>query len=47
MILNIGHGQNGFLTAELFGGAMLALLARPILAGLCFVALSTSRNSAS
>ncbi len=36
MILNIGHGQNGFLTAALFGGAMLALPARPILAGLCF-----------
>lgn len=36
VFLNAGHGQNGFLTAALFGGAMLALPTRPIVAGLCF-----------
>lgn len=32
--LNIGHGQNAFLTAALLAGALLALPARPLLAGL-------------
>lgn len=39
--LNIIHGQNGFLIASLFGGALLLLDRRPVLAGvliglLCF-----------
>ncbi|MBN8988270.1 MAG: DUF2029 domain-containing protein [Rhizobiales bacterium] len=33
VLVNIGHGQNGFLTAALFGGAMLWLDRRPWLAG--------------
>jgi hypothetical protein len=33
VLVNIGHGQNGFLTASLFGGAMLWLDRRPWLAG--------------
>ncbi len=32
--LNIGHGQNGFLTAALFAGAARCLETRPILAGM-------------
>jgi hypothetical protein len=36
---NFGYGQNGFLTATLFGGAMLALERRPVLAGLLFGAI--------
>src|SRR5690606_23392799 len=32
--INMLHGQNGFLIAALFGGAMLCLDRRPILAGL-------------
>ena len=31
--VNLGHGQNGFLTASLLGGALLLLDRRPILAG--------------
>lgn len=31
--INITHGQNGFLTAALFGGAMILLDRRPLLAG--------------
>lgn len=31
--VNLGHGQNGFLTAALFGGGLLALQRRPALAG--------------
>jgi hypothetical protein len=34
VIINIGHGQNGFLTAALFGGAILLGDRRPILAGI-------------
>ena len=34
--MNLGHGQNGFLTAVLFGAGSLALPRRPGLAGLCF-----------
>ncbi len=33
--INLMHGQNGFLTAVLAGGAMLMLERRPVLAGVC------------
>jgi hypothetical protein len=33
VFVNLGHGQNGFLTAALLGGAMVALPRRPIIAG--------------
>ena len=36
VLVNIGHGQNGFLTTALFGGATLVLDRRPILAGILF-----------
>ncbi len=36
VFINLGHGHNGFLTAALFGGALLALDRRPILAGVLF-----------
>jgi len=36
VLINLGHGQNGFLTAGLFGAALLALPARPLLAGILF-----------
>jgi glycosyl transferase family 87 len=36
VFINLGHGQNGFLSAALFGAALLALPARPILAGVLF-----------
>ena len=34
VLINIGHGQNGFLTAALLGGALLFLDRRPIFAGI-------------
>ncbi len=34
VLINIGHGQNGFLTAALLGGALLILDRRPIVAGM-------------
>jgi len=34
VLINIGHGQNGFLTAALLGGALVVLDRRPIIAGL-------------
>jgi alpha-1,2-mannosyltransferase len=37
---NIGHGQNGFLSAALFGAGALWLQRRPILAGVCLGALA-------
>ena len=40
VLTNIGHGQNGFLSAALFGGGALWLRRRPILAGLCLGALA-------
>jgi hypothetical protein len=40
VLVNIGHGQNGFLTAALFGGAVLACEKRPILAGVLFGSLA-------
>lgn len=40
VLINLGHGQNGFLSAALFGAALLALPKRPILAGVLFAALA-------
>jgi len=34
VFINVGHGQNGFLTAALLGGALALLDRRPLLAGL-------------
>jgi alpha-1,2-mannosyltransferase len=36
VFINLGHGQNGLLSAGLFGAALLALPARPILSGVLF-----------
>ena len=36
VFINIGHGQNGFLTAGLLGFALVALERRPLLAGVLF-----------
>ncbi|UTD27744.1 glycosyltransferase family 87 protein [Bradyrhizobium sp. WD16] len=36
VFVNIGHGQNGFLTAALLAGALCALERRPLLAGALF-----------
>ena len=36
VFVNLGHGQNGFLSAALFGGALLCLKARPLIAGILF-----------
>ncbi len=36
VLINAGHGQNGFLTAALLGGALVALPTRPTLAGVLF-----------
>lgn len=36
VLVNLGHGQNGFLTAALLGGALLSLDRRPALAGVLF-----------
>ncbi|MBV9348793.1 MAG: DUF2029 domain-containing protein [Pseudolabrys sp.] len=36
VFINLGHGHNGFLTAALFGGALLLLDRRPIVAGILF-----------
>jgi alpha-1,2-mannosyltransferase len=36
VFINLGHGQNGFLTAALLGAALVALPRRPILAGILF-----------
>ncbi len=36
VLINIGHGQNGFLTAALLGGALVMLDRRPLLAGILF-----------
>jgi alpha-1,2-mannosyltransferase len=36
VFINLGHGQNGFLTAGLFGAALLTLPARPVTAGVLF-----------
>ena len=34
VLVNIGHGHNGFLTAALFGGALLALDKQPVVGGI-------------
>ncbi len=34
VLINVGHGQNGFLTAALLGGALVVLDRRPIVAGI-------------
>jgi alpha-1,2-mannosyltransferase len=34
VLINIGHGQNGFLTAALLGGALIVLDRRPLVAGI-------------
>lgn len=34
VFINFGHGQNGFLTAALFGGALALLDRRPLVAGI-------------
>lgn len=34
VLINVGHGQNGFLTAALLGGALVVLERRPLLAGI-------------
>jgi alpha-1,2-mannosyltransferase len=36
VLVNLGHGQNGFLTAALLGGALATLDRRPVIAGLLF-----------
>jgi hypothetical protein len=36
VLINVGHGQNGFLTAALIGGALVMLDRRPLLAGVLF-----------
>jgi alpha-1,2-mannosyltransferase len=36
VLINIGHGQNGFLTAALLGAALVQLDRRPLLAGILF-----------
>ena len=40
VLMNLGHGQNGFLTAALFGAGALALRRRSVLAGVCFGCLT-------
>lgn len=36
VFVNLGHGQNGFLTAGLLGAALLSLQQRPLLSGILF-----------
>jgi alpha-1,2-mannosyltransferase len=36
VLINAGHGQNGFLTAALIGGALVVLDRRPVTAGILF-----------
>jgi len=40
VLINFGHGQNGFLSAALLGAALVALPHRPVLAGLLCAALA-------
>jgi alpha-1,2-mannosyltransferase len=40
VFVNLGHGQNGFLTAALLGGGLILLDKRPILAGVLMGLLS-------
>jgi alpha-1,2-mannosyltransferase len=36
VLINVGHGHNGFLTAALLGGGLIILDRRPLLAGILF-----------
>ena len=45
VLVNLGHGQNGFLSAALLGGALAVLDRRPIVAGFLFGLLAYKRNS--
>jgi alpha-1,2-mannosyltransferase len=36
VLINVGHGQNGFLTAALLGGTLVLLDRRPLIAGTLF-----------
>ena len=36
VLINVGHGHNGFLTAALLGGGLVILDRRPLLAGILF-----------
>ncbi len=36
MLINVGHGHNGFLTAALLGGGLVSLDRRPLVAGILF-----------
>ena len=40
VLINVGHGQNGFLTAALLGGALVQLDRRPIVSGILFGCLA-------
>jgi hypothetical protein len=40
VLVNLGHGQNGFLTAALLGGGFLLLERRPLVAGVLFALLA-------
>lgn len=40
VLINLGHGHNGFLTAALVGAALVALDRRPMLAGVLFGCLA-------
>ena len=39
VLINVGHGQNGFLTAALLAGALIVLDRRPLMAGVLFALL--------
>ena len=36
VLINVGHGHNGFLTAALLGGGLVSLERRPLIAGVLF-----------
>ena len=36
VLINVGHGHNGFLTAALLGGGLVSLDRRPLVAGILF-----------
>jgi hypothetical protein len=40
VLVNVGHGQNGFLTAALLGAALVQLDRRPLIAGILFGCLA-------
>ena len=40
VFVNLGHGQNGFLSTGLLGGGLLLLESHPLIAGICFGLLS-------